>query len=198
MNITALHPLAYALAANGAYARFSDEPSLATTHACTLLEGRGIQIRSVSRAFEARTGASLKPDDIDVYDGIATARALAELGTVVTWDAPGSLQGHSFRSFRVAFAGCTVSGCAYEWEVEALLGGYLPDPWSLGLDCRTAIEQRARAVLEAPEREICAHDFTGRGEPCPDCGEPVCCAHPAQHSGGLGKPDVCDACGEDL
>ena len=41
MNITALHPLAYALAANGAYARFSDEPSLATTHACTLLEDRG-------------------------------------------------------------------------------------------------------------------------------------------------------------
>lgn len=198
MNITALHPLAYALAANGAYARFSDEPSLATTHACTLLEARGIRIRSVSRTLEARTGASLKPDDIDVHDGIAAARALAELGAVVTWDDPAEMRGHSFRNFRVAFAGCTVSGCAYAWEVEALLGGYLPDPWNLGLDCRTAVEQRARAALEASKHKACVHDFTERGEPCPDCGEPVYCTHPAHHSGGLGKPDICDACGEEL
>lgn len=148
MNITALHPLAIDLAANGAYAPFSSEPSLAATHACSLLEARGIQIRGVSRTIEARTGASLQPENIDVYDGIAAARALAAMDTTVTWGEPGSLQGHFFRNFKVEFAGCTVSGCAYAWEVEALLGGYLPDPWTLRSDDRNAIEQRARRAIE--------------------------------------------------
>jgi len=129
-----------------------NEPSLATTHACALLEGRGVQIRGVSRTFEARTGASLKPEDIDVYDGIAAARAIAEMGTAVTWDDPAKLQGHSFRSFRTEFAGCTVSGCAYAWEVHALLGGYLPDPWSLRDATRGAVERRARDEMAEAER----------------------------------------------